>query len=188
MWEASDEALLAGLAAGDETASAAFVRRFQGRVFGLALAVVHDQGRAAEVAQDAFVRAWKHAEAFDPRRGSVLTWLLAITRNLAIDHRRAEARRPAEPVDWLALTPRSPAPGPDDTAVQNTDVQRVLDALAELPTAHRRSVVLATIGGRTAREISETEGIPLGTAKTRVRDGLIKLRAHLRDDQEVTHD
>ena len=69
MWDASDEALLAGLAAGDRTATVVFVRRFQRRVFGLALAVLHDDGLAAEVAQDVFVRAWRQSTAFDPRRG-----------------------------------------------------------------------------------------------------------------------
>ncbi|MCB9374137.1 MAG: RNA polymerase sigma factor, partial [Microthrixaceae bacterium] len=76
MWDASDEALLAGFATGDPTAEAVFVRRFQRRVHGLALTVVGDEGEAADVAQEAFVRAWRHAGAYDPRRGAVHTWLL----------------------------------------------------------------------------------------------------------------
>src|SRR5690349_2083588 len=85
VWDASDEALVAGLALGDADAALAFVRRFQRRVYGCALAIVGDRGRAEDVAQEAFVRAWKHAAIFDPRRASVATWLLTITRNLAID-------------------------------------------------------------------------------------------------------
>ncbi len=88
MWDASDEALLAGFASGDPTAEAAFVRRFQRRLFGLAVTMVGED-EAADVAQEAFVRAWRHAGAFDPRRGSVATWLSTITRNLALDHLRA---------------------------------------------------------------------------------------------------
>ena len=88
MWAAPDDALLAGFAVGDSDAAAAFIRRHQRRVFGLALAVVGDPVLAEDVAQEAFARAWRHAGAYDPRRGSVPTWLLTITRNLAIDAAR----------------------------------------------------------------------------------------------------
>jgi RNA polymerase sigma factor (sigma-70 family) len=179
VWDASDEALLAGFGSGDEAAAVVFVRRFQRRVFGLTLAVLHDEGRAAEAAQDAFVRAWRHAGSFDPRRGSVTTWLLAITRNVAIDRRRTEAVRGADPVDAAGLGLASPRPGPEDDAVTRSETERVAAALAALPETQRRCVVLATIGGRTTREIAAAEGIPLGTAKTRVRDGLIRLRSRL---------
>lgn len=185
MWDASDEALLAGLAAGDRTAAVVFVRRFQRRVFGLALAVLHDEGRAAEVAQDVFVRAWRQSAAFDPRRGSVTTWLLAITRNLAIDRLRLEGARPSDPVDPATLVDTSREPGPEDSTVTTVETRRVLEALATLPEGQRRCVVMATIGGRTAREIGELEHIPLGTAKTRIRDGLIKVRALL-EPQETS--
>ena len=85
MWTVSDETLVAGLASGDRDAASAFVQRFQRRVFGLARTIVTDDRAAEDIAQEAFVRAWKHAGAFDPRRGSVIGWLLTITRNLAID-------------------------------------------------------------------------------------------------------
>lgn len=186
MWDASDEALLAGLGTGDPTATAVFVRRFQRRTYGVALAVLGDEGRAAEVAQEAFVRAWSRAASFDARRGSVATWLLAITRNLAIDRRRMEQARPADPVDPATLTAVAAVPGPEDRAVAGAETRRVVAALARLPEAQRRCVVLATIGGRTAREIGVAEGIPLGTAKTRVRDGLARLRASLDEDPEAS--
>jgi RNA polymerase sigma factor (sigma-70 family) len=184
VWEASDDAVLEGMAAGDPTATAVFVRRFQHRVFGLALAVTGDEGTAAEVAQDAFVRAWTHAPSFDPRRGSVTTWLLAITRNLAIDRRRMRAARPADPTDPTTLVVEAGRAGPDEVAVHRAETDRVRKALAQLPEPQRRCVVLATIGGRTTQEISEIETVPLGTAKTRLRDGLRKLRTALDADQE----
>ena len=81
----SDETLVAGLASGDRDAASAFVQRFQRRVFGLARTIVFDDRAAEDIAQEAFVRAWKHAGAYDPRRGSVVGWLLTITRNLAIE-------------------------------------------------------------------------------------------------------
>lgn len=184
MWDAPDDALLAGLGSGDPTAAAVFVRRFQRRVYGLALAVVRDDAQAAEVAQDAFVRAWRHAAAFDPRRGSVTTWLLAITRNLAIDRLRMEHVRPSDPVDPSSLVHTPARRGPEEAAVATSETEAVLRALATLPEVQRRCVVLATMGGRTAAEIAESEGIPLGTAKTRLRDGLRRLRELL--SEEVT--
>ncbi|MGH2695358.1 MAG: sigma factor, partial [Actinomycetota bacterium] len=78
MWSASDETLLAGLGSGDPEAAAAFVRRYQRRLFGLALTILGDRQAAEEAAQEALVRAWKHAGAYDPRRGTVATWLLSI--------------------------------------------------------------------------------------------------------------
>lgn len=176
MWDASDDALLAGLGADDQRAAAIFVRRFQRRVFGLAFAVLGDQGRAAEVAQDAFVRAWRHSSSFDPRRGSVSSWLLTITRNLAIDRLRMEGVRPADPVDPALLVGDAYRREPAESAVTTTEVARVVAALAALPEPQMRCVVLSTIGGCTAREISELERIPLGTAKTRIRDGMRKVR------------
>ena len=182
MWEVSDEALVAGLAVRDADAALAFVRRFQRRVYGCALAVVGDAGRAEDVAQEAFVRAWRHAAVYDSRRASVATWLLTITRNLAIDAVRVERVRPADPVDTVDLTLVERAAGPADLAVRSAEVERVMGALRDLPTDQRRAVVLASVHGRTALEISKIEGIPLGTAKTRLRTGLSKLRATLVPD------
>src|SRR3712207_3049048 len=92
----SVESLLAGLASGDAESVTAFVRRFQRQVYGLALRILRDPHAAEEVAQDAFVRAWRYARAYDARRGEVETWLLTITRNQARD--AARFRRP-EPID-----------------------------------------------------------------------------------------
>jgi RNA polymerase sigma-70 factor (ECF subfamily) len=179
VWDASDEALVAGLALRDRDAALAFVRRFQRRVYGCALAIVRDSGRAEDVAQEAFVRAWRHAALFDARRASVATWLLTITRNLAIDSVRVERVRPAEPRDMFDLTLVDSAPEPSELATRSAEVERVADALRRLPAEQRRAVVLASLHGRTAREISELEGIPVGTAKTRLRTGLLKLRSEL---------
>jgi RNA polymerase sigma factor (sigma-70 family) len=93
MWNASDEALVAGLAAGDREAALVLVRRFQARVFGLTLSITHDRGSAEEAAQDTFLKAWRYAASYDPRRGPVAAWLLTIARNAALDHARARSRR-----------------------------------------------------------------------------------------------
>ena len=183
MWEASDEALLAGLAAGDAEAALVFVRRYQRRVFGAALLVVNDRGRAEDVAQEAFVRAWRHAGNYDARRASVATWLLTITRNLAIDALRVERVRPSDPsadVD-LGIDLR---PGPVERAEVMDDTARVASAVRTLSTEQRRALLLAALHGRTAQEISEIEHIPLGTAKTRIRSALIAVRGQLVSEPE----
>src|SRR3954465_15445298 len=97
--ELSDETLLEGLGAGDRRAAVAFVKRFERRVYGLALTVVGDRALAEDIAQEALTRAWRHAEAYDPRRGAVATWLLTITRNLAIDAIRLRRAHPRPPAD-----------------------------------------------------------------------------------------
>jgi len=173
---ASDDALLAGVSSGDADATAAFVRRFQNRVFGLAVTMVGDRAVADDVAQETFVRAWRHAASYDARRGSVATWLLTITRNLAIDALRAMRAQPTDPDVVAALLPPSSASGPDVAAVATDELRRVRMALETLPVEQRRAVLLARISGMTAAEIGEHEGVPVGTAKTRIRSGMIRLR------------
>jgi RNA polymerase sigma factor (sigma-70 family) len=179
MWAAPDDALLAGFAVGDPDAAAAFIRRHQRRVFGLAVAVVGDPVLAEDVAQEAFARAWRHAGAYDSRRGSVPTWLLTITRNLAIDAARLRRAAPVDPAILVSMTGASSDTSPATAAEQADDTVRLKAALSALPEEQRRALVLAGICGRTAKEISESEGIPLGTAKTRIRAGMMKLRATL---------
>lgn len=176
---AADDALLAGLAAGDRECTTAFVRRFQSRVYGMALSVVGDPVLAEDVAQEVFVRAWRHAANYDARRAAVPTWLLAITRNLAIDTVRVRRAEPMEPDAIVALQLESTEAAPADAAASNEDADRLRRALAELPVDQRRAVVLASIRGLTAQEISDAESIPLGTAKTRIRSAMIKLRSSL---------
>ena len=98
----SDEALLAGVALGDDAAVVAFVRRYQKRVFGLAYSILGDVGASEEVAQEALIRVWRHAPVFDARRGSVTTWVLTITRNLSIDALRLRRAVPTDPGEFMA--------------------------------------------------------------------------------------
>jgi RNA polymerase sigma factor (sigma-70 family) len=179
MHDAADDALLAAMAGGDSDAAVVFVRRFQSRVFGVANAVLGDRDRADDVAQEAFVKAWRHGDSFDARRGSVISWLLAITRNLAIDHLRAQKVRPTEPLDLVLIQLAGRDVDPAHAAAQEDERRRVVDALKDVPQEQRRAVLLAALGGRTAQEIGEIEDIPLGTAKTRIRTGLRRVRAAL---------
>jgi RNA polymerase sigma-70 factor (ECF subfamily) len=175
----SDEALLAGLGTGEREAAEAFVRRFQGRVYGLALTIVRDRGIAEDVAQETFVRAWRNAEAYDARRGRVVTWLLAIARNLAIDATRRRSPRPEDPeavVSQLERAGRQAEPSPEDPPDE-----RLRAALSALPAEQRRALVLAAYLGRTAQEISALDGVPLGTVKWRIRTAMLKLRSELEE-------
>ena len=173
----SDESLLAGLVSGDAELEVAFIRRFQDRVYGLARRLVGETPLAEDVAQEAFLRAWRHARTFDPHRGSVTTWLLAITRNLAIDALRRRRAVPFAPDLLVGLGLDTQTKGPDELAVDADTGSRLRELIENLPAEQRRAVVLAFFHGQTAQEISITEGIPLGTAKTRIRLGMIKLRA-----------
>ena len=173
----SDEALLAGMAVGDQNATVTFVRRYQRRVFGLAHAMTGDVGVAEDVAQEALIRVWRHAPVFDPRRGSVTSWVLTITRNLTIDALRLRRAVPTDPDDFAATALVSLEHNPEDAILRGDVRHLVQHALTVLPDEQRRAVILASVYGRTALEISELEDIPLGTAKTRIRTGLRRLRA-----------
>ena len=172
--------MLAGFAVGDTHAGLAFVRRFQGRVYGMAINVLGgDRGLAEEVAQEAFVRAWKHAATFNPERASVATWLLRITHNLAIDtlRRRRPVALPHEMV--AALTPPGPATSVEDAIVTSDLAARARAALTRLPPGQAKAVWLAAFYGHSAQQLAVSEGIPLGTAKSRLGRGLRALRAEL---------
>src|SRR5262245_31926971 len=178
MWDASDEALVAGLGTGDTDAALVFIRRFQHRVFGLAVSIVRDHHAAEEVAQDTFVRAWRYSASYDPRRGSAAAWVLSIARNVALDHVRAKGRRHDQP-----------APEPfelfndlasdDDPRRGHDDLAAVSGALRALPPDQRDTLMAATYYGMSAREISEAWHVPIGTIKTRLRLAVHKLRDEL---------
>jgi RNA polymerase sigma factor (sigma-70 family) len=177
----SDETLLAGLASGDAEAAAAFVRRFQRRVYGLAVTMLRDAALAEEVAQETFVRAWRHAATYDARRGRVPTWLLTIARNLAIDRARMRSPTPVDPDVIASELDLAHVDSPIDVGERD----RLRRAIASLPNEQRRALVLATYAGRTAREIAELDGVPLGTVKTRIRSAMLKLRESLGVEHEL---
>jgi RNA polymerase sigma-70 factor (ECF subfamily) len=176
MWSVSDEALLDGFASGDPEAAAAFVRRFQARVFGLARTIVGDPTSAEEIAQEALLRAWRHGGAYDRRRGRVETWLLSITRNLAIDHLRLRRTEAMDPDAMSAREAMFMRPPDDPAGAARDEVALLRGALASLPPEQRRALLMATLWGFTATEISEVEGAPVGTTKSRIRSAMLKLR------------
>ena len=169
------------MADGDHEAASVFVRRYQARVYGLALTVVHVPVVAEDVAQESFVKAWRHASTYDPRRGRVSTWLLTITRNSAIDALRYRRESPTDPELLMALlSPSHELPAVDD----RESVISLRKAMAELPDEQLRPIVLMSYLGLTAREIAIEQEVPVGTVKSRVRRGLRRLAENMgvRDD------
>ncbi|MFF5406308.1 MULTISPECIES: RNA polymerase sigma factor [Streptomyces] len=181
-----DEALLSGLATGDQELAIVFVRRFQHRVFGVAMAVTGDQQLAEDVAQQTFERAWRHAQIYDSRRGSVTTWLTTIAHNLAIDAVRARRTEPVAPEDLDALL-GTVTETPERWVLADEASARLRAAVGRLPREQARALMMAGVYGMTAQQVADAEQIPLGTAKTRIRAAMGKLRTTLSAPERGDH-
>lgn len=162
-----------GLLAGDDDAIRQLYARFGRPVYTMGLRLLGSREAAEELTQDLFLTAWRKAARFDPARGRLSTWLMTMAHNLAVDRLRREtgASRPK-----LVLVDDVPdAPGIDEEG-QFMERDAAVRALASLSDAEKRLLARAYFRGMTAREIAETDGIPLGTVKTRLRTALIKVR------------
>jgi RNA polymerase sigma-70 factor (ECF subfamily) len=168
--------LLKRSARGDEQAFAQWYDATAARAFGLAVRVLRDRAQAEEVTQETYLDCWRHASRFDPAKGTAISWLLTIVHRKAVDRvRSAEAadRRDAA-YGRRDLTP--PHDETSETATASIEAGRVRAALADLTTKQREAVELAFLGGYTHTEVASMLDLPVGTAKTRIRDGLIRLR------------
>jgi RNA polymerase sigma-70 factor, ECF subfamily len=173
------ERLLALVARGDEQAFAELYGRVAAAVFGLVSKVVRDPAQSEEVTQEVFVELWRTASRFDPARGSARSWIMTCAHRRAVD--RVRSAESAARRDDLAGRRDQGRPYDEvaeqvETSLEREHVRRGLEALTDL---QREAVVLAYYGGYTHREIAELLGVPPGTVKTRLRDGLIRLRDHL---------
>lgn len=178
-----DVELLKAIARADEQALAQLYDRYRVILFGLLVRILNSREEAEDVLQEVFLQVWKRAADFDERRGRPFTWLVTLTRSRAIDRLRALASR-----DRVALA------GARDESEQVSDAasdafrseQRglVTNALAQLPDEQKRALTLAYFDGLTQSEIAERLGAPLGTVKTRMRAGMIKLRELLANKSE----
>jgi RNA polymerase sigma-70 factor, ECF subfamily len=172
----SDEDLLAGAARGDQTAFAALYDRHAGLVHGVVRKVVRDPAQSEEVTQEVFVEAWRTATRFDPDLGSGRTWLLTMAHRRAIDRVRSEqASR-----DRTERVGRRDGVRAYDEVTEQVELREehelVRSALGTLTDLQREAVELAYFHGYTYREVADLLDTPLGTIKTRMRDGLIRLR------------
>ncbi|WP_432020313.1 sigma-70 family RNA polymerase sigma factor [Streptomyces sp. 1222.5] len=168
--------LLHDVALGDHEAFAAVYDAVAGSVVGVARAVLRDQAQSEEVAQDVLVEVWRTAPRYRPERGSVLNWILTLAHRRAVDRVRSVEAAAARDTK-AALLERTPeydqVSEQVETRLEREQVRRCLRTLTEL---QRQSVTLAYYRGLTYREVAEAIAVPLGTVKTRLRDGLIRLR------------
>jgi RNA polymerase sigma-70 factor (ECF subfamily) len=145
-------------------------------VYSLALRIVRDAGDAEDVTQEVFVQAWRQADRFDVVRGSVLAWLLTVTRARAIDLLRRRRVRPQPADEPIVVDASDGAPGPELQLQWTERAAAIRAALESLPLVQRLAIELAFFEGLTHTEIAEQLEVPLGTVKTRVRQGLLRLR------------
>lgn len=175
--QVSDSELLHSVSGGDERALAVIYDRYRLILFGLILRILHDRQEAEDVLQEAFLQVWRRAADFDESRGRAFTWLVTIVRSRALDRLRALGSRAKLADEVVAHSI------PDNAAQEALRSERgaiVRRALAELPEAQRQTLFLAYFEGLTQSEIAERLGDPVGTVKTRIRSGLMKLRDLLR--------
>jgi RNA polymerase sigma factor (sigma-70 family) len=178
----SDGELRDRLVAGEESALAELYDRFAPLVYGLAVRVTGNRVGAQDVTQEVFIQVWEHPSRFDPKRGSLRSWLGVITHRRAVDWVRREVahqRIMASVADQADPDRTAPLPGPADTVVAADTRAQVRLAVEALPKPQRDAVRLAYFEGYTYRQVAVMLGIPEGTAKSRVRLGLAALGRRL---------
>src|SRR5438105_1679340 len=177
---AEDRAAFERMARGDEDALGEIYDRHGRLMYSLALRIVRDQADAEDVVQEVFSQAWRQASRYDAARGSVLGWLLTLTRSRSIDRLRGRRSRPEPSTDARALNavpdPAAPADALVAWAGQAAQIRAAVNGLSLL---QRVAIELAFYEGLTHAEIAERLEVPLGTVKTRIRQGLLKLRDRL---------
>jgi RNA polymerase sigma-70 factor, ECF subfamily len=170
------EELIAAAARGDEQAFAELYDQTSPRVYGMVLRVVRDPAQAAEVTQDIYLEVWRQSTRFDAGRGGVLPWLLMIAHRRAVDRVRSAQSSIERDDKYALLHEERPFDSVSEQVQISLEAQRVRKVLNDLTPSQREAVTLAYFGGYTHTEVAELLKIPLGTAKTRIRDGLIRMR------------
>lgn len=175
-WAQPLEDLLHEVARGDRQAFEEVYGRVSGPVYGLVLKVLRDPAQSEEVAQEVLLQVWRAAPQFQPARGTAMAWIMTLAHRRAVDRVRSEQSA----TDRLQRLGERDTPVSFDSVAEEVadrlDAEAVRKCLAELSDLQREAVTLAYYGGLTYREVGENLGIPLGTIKTRIRDGLIRLR------------
>lgn len=169
-----DQVLLDGLVRGDAAALGKLYDLFAPKAYAIACRVLAEPHDAEEVVQEAFLDLWRHATRYDPRRASVLGWLITLTRTRAIDRLRSlQARERAS--EKLSTQPTGSAPDPELAAAMAQSAELMKALIAELPKEQRESIELAYWEGLSQSDIAARTGAPLGTVKTRMRLAMTKL-------------
>ncbi|HXF71817.1 MAG TPA: sigma-70 family RNA polymerase sigma factor [Actinomycetota bacterium] len=179
----SDAALMRAFARRDPAAAEALYERFASRIYGLGIVMLGNDAAAQDLVQDTFVKLWRSADRYEPSRGRLDTWVLLVARSLAIDALRRRVLE-ARTLERVGLPTEADAgPAPEERAEAEDLALRARRAMEGLSPGQRAALELAYFGGKTSAEVAELEGIPLGTAKTRIRTALLKLRDALREQE-----
>ena len=169
------------MAQGNHSALSQLYDQTSGILYSLALRIVRNTEDAEETLHDAYLRAWRYASAYSDQRGSVLSWLVLMTRTSAIDRLRATKRHnSAHSLDEY-YDAESPLASPENEVVSNQKAHRIRIAMRELSPEQKEAIELAFFGGLSHSELAEHLGVPLGTIKTRIRSGLQRMRGSLED-------
>lgn len=168
--------LLRASARGDQAAFAQLYDATASRVHGLALRVVRDPAQAEEVTQEAYLEVWRTASRFDPAKGSALSWLMTIGHRKAVDRVRSAESSSKRDTTYHHQNHTVDHDATADAAHASLEAKRVRAALDNLTDIQREAIQLAYFGGYTHTEVAALLDLPVGTAKTRIRDGLIRLR------------
>lgn len=168
--------LLDRSARGQESAFAELYDLTASRIYGVVLKVLRSPDLAAEVTQEVYVEIWRQASRFSAERGNVVAWMATIAHRRAVDRVRSAVSETRRDTDWGRLEADTPHDQVWDTLEHRLDTERVRKGLDSLTVVQREAVTLAYFGGYTHREVAGLLKLPLGTVKTRIRDGLIGLR------------
>jgi RNA polymerase sigma-70 factor (ECF subfamily) len=166
--------LLVLVARGDADAYAAVYDRTVGQVLGIVLSVVRDPAQSEEVAQEVLLDVWRSASRFDPERGSAVAWVMTLAHSRAVDRVRSEQK--AAEREQRVASAEIAYDEVTEAVEARLDRERVRRCLGSLTELQRESVTLAYYGGYTYRQVADLLGVAVGTVKTRMRDGLIRLR------------
>jgi RNA polymerase sigma-70 factor (ECF subfamily) len=166
--------LLGQVARGDSAAFGAVYDQVAAQVFGLACTVLRDPAQAEEVCQEVLLDVWRNAARFDASRGTAMAWLMTLAHRRAVD--RVRAQQAATAREQRVARPEVPYDSVAETVEARLDAERVRRCLGSLTDLQRESITLAYYQGRTYREVAALLSVPVGTVKTRMRDGLIRLR------------
>lgn len=173
------------VASGDENAVAELYDRFGALVYKVAMQLLPSRAEAEDAVQEVFIRLWQTADRYDPRRSKLVTWVMLLARRHLIDRLRRQAVRPNTASlegDWSGDRDES---SPGDRPQEEERNERLLRRIAELPELQRVVIERAYLQGYTLREVSEQLGAPLGTVKSALSRGLVRLRDRARSEWAI---